>query len=60
MKYEMSHKGSVEGEGYDMNGKDSGCGKGMEYSMAGGGIESTKGEKAVGSNTKGKFEVEKD
>lgn len=56
----MSHKGSVEGEGYDMNGKDSGCGKGMEYSMAGGGIESTKGEKAVGSNTKGKFEVEKD
>ena len=56
----MVHDGSVEGEGYDMAGKDSGCGGGMGYSMSGPGMESTKGEKAPEANTKGKMKEDRD
>lgn len=59
-KYKMAHDGSVEGEGYDMNAPTEGKGGGMGYTMAGPGMESTKGEKAPEANTKGKMKEDRD
>lgn len=42
-----------------MSGNDSGCGGGMEYTMSGPGMESTKGQTAPEANTKGKVKVSK-
>lgn len=60
MKYTMSGGASSVGEGYDMIGKDGGEGKGMGYTMAGPGMELTKGEKAPEANTKGKMKEDRD
>lgn len=67
MKFSMTGGGTSDmGEHYDMNGKDSGKGKGEGYSMSGGQVDKkdgetkhnayNKGEHAEQADKKGKFE----